>query len=136
VPDVQKYLRAADVLALSSVSEAQPITLLEAAATGLPIVSTDVGSCREIIEGFDDDPVSGRGGIVVEPCNPKAMAEALAGILLDRTMRSEMADVMRRRVASYYHKDRVTRLYEGLYAEFVTTPLIDPKRHDQHQYYH
>jgi polysaccharide biosynthesis protein PelF len=125
VPDVHEYLRAADVLALSSVSEAQPLTILEAAATGLPIVSTDVGSCREIIEGFDDDPVVGRGGFVVEPCNPRAMAEALSKILLDSAMRSQMADVMRRRVASYYHKDRVTRLYEDLYAEFMASPSYD-----------
>jgi glycosyltransferase involved in cell wall biosynthesis len=137
VPDVQGYLRVADVLALASVSEAQPITILEAAAMGLPIVSTDVGSCREIIEGFDDDPVAGRGGIVVEPCNPRAMAEALARILLDSAMRSQMADVMRSRMASYYHKDRVTRLYEELYAEFMAPiPMTDPARHDQHQHYH
>jgi glycosyltransferase involved in cell wall biosynthesis len=138
VPDVLKYLVAADVLALSSISESQPIAVLEGAATGLPIVSTDVGSCREIIEGFEGDPVHGRGGIVVEPCNPRAMAEALATILLDDNMRSEMAEVMRRRVASYYHKDRVTRIYEGLYAELMAQPatLIDPGSHDQHQYHH
>jgi glycosyltransferase involved in cell wall biosynthesis len=138
VPDVLKYLRAADVLALSSISESQPIAMLEAAATGLPIVSTDVGSCREIIEGFDGDPVDGCGGIVVEPCNPKAMAEALATILLNDAMRSQMAEVMRRRVASYYHKDRVTRLYEGLYAELMAQPApqIDLESHDRHQYHH
>jgi glycosyltransferase involved in cell wall biosynthesis len=138
VPDVLKYLLAADVLALSSISEAQPIAMLEAAATGLPIVSTDVGSCREIIEGFDGDPVDGCGGIVVEPCNPKAMAEALATILLDDAMRSQMAEVMRRRVASYYDKDRVTRLYEGLYADLMAQPAprIDLESHDQHQYHH
>ena len=61
----------------------QPMAVLEAAAAGLAIVSTDVGSCREIIEGFEGDPVVGRGGFVVEPCNPKAMADALATILLD-----------------------------------------------------
>ena len=138
VPDVLKYLSAADVLALSSISEAQPMAVLEAAATGLAIVSTDVGSCREIIEGFEGDPVDGRGGIVVEPCNPKAMAEALATILLDDALRSQMAEVMRRRVASYYHKNRVTRLYEELYAELMAQPAprIDRKSHDQHQYHH
>jgi len=93
--------------------------VLEAAATGLPIVSTDVGSCREIIEGFEGDPVDGCGGIVVEPCNPKAMAEALATILHDDALRSQMGEVMRRRVGSYYHKNRVTRLYETLYAELM-----------------
>jgi glycosyltransferase involved in cell wall biosynthesis len=122
VPNVMKYLGAADVLALSSISEAQPIAMLEAAATGLAIISTDVGSCREIIEGFDGDPVKGRGGFVVEPCNPKAMAEALATVLLDGALRSGMAEVMRRRVGSYYHKDSVTGLYEGLYAEFMSPP--------------
>jgi glycosyltransferase involved in cell wall biosynthesis len=138
VPDVKKYLLAADVLALSSISEAQPIAMLEAAAIGLPIVSTDVGSCREIIEGFDGDPVDGLGGIVVEPCNPKAMADALATILLDDSMRSQMGEVMRRRVASYYHKDRVKCLYEGLYAELMAqpAPCIDHAYHDQHQYHH
>jgi polysaccharide biosynthesis protein PelF len=127
VPDVLKYLSSADVLALSSISEAQPMAVLEAAATGLPIVSTDVGSCREIIEGFDGDPVNGLGGLVVEPCNPKAMAEALATILLDDCLRSQMADVMRRRAASYYHKNRVTRLYEELYAE-LTEPSAPSHR--------
>ena len=138
VPDVVKYLLAADVLALSSISESQPIAMLEAAATALPIVSTDVGSCREIVEGFDGDPVAGCGGIIVEPCNPKAMADALAKILLDDEMRHQMAEVMRRRVGSYYHKDRVTGLYEGLYAELMTqsVPLARFKSHEQHQYYH
>ena len=137
VPDVLKYLGAADVLALSSISEAQPIALLEAAATGLPVVSTDVGSCREIIEGFDGDPVGGRGGIVVEPCNPKAMAEALATILLDHGMRSQMGDAMRRRVANYYSKDRVKRLYEELYADLMVgpAPVTDKENHDPHQYH-
>jgi glycosyltransferase involved in cell wall biosynthesis len=64
--------------------------------------------------------VKGRGGFVVEPCNPKAMAEALATILLDDTLRSGMAEVMQRRADSYYHKDRVTRIYEGLYAELMS----------------
>jgi polysaccharide biosynthesis protein PelF len=138
VPDVLKYLSAVDVLALSSISEAQPMAILEAAAAGLPIVSTDVGSCREIIEGFEGDPVGGRGGFVVEPCNPKAMAEALATILLDEELRSQMAKVMQDRVGSYYHKDRVTRLYEELYGELMaqSTPWVDLKSNDQYQSHH
>jgi glycosyltransferase involved in cell wall biosynthesis len=138
VPDVLRYLVAADVLTLASISEAQPLALLEAAATGLPVVSTDVGSCREIIEGFDGDPVEGCGGSVVPPCNPKAMAEALATILLDDGMRSRMGEVMRRRAANYYHKDRVKCLYERLYAELMAqpAPFTDHRNHDQHQHSH
>jgi hypothetical protein len=95
---------------LTSISEAQPLALLEAAATGLPVVTTDVGSCREIIEGFEGDSVVGRGGFVVEPCNPKATAQALADILLDHAMRAEMGRVMLQRIPNLYHKDRIRRL--------------------------
>ena len=119
VPDVKEYLGRADVIALTSISEAQPIALLEAAATGLPAVTTDVGSCREIIEGFDGDTVIGRGGIVVEACNPKATAEALATILLDDALRAEMGRVMQRRIPNLYHKDRIRRLYEAMYDELA-----------------
>lgn len=119
VPDVKTYLALADIIVLSSISEAQPIALLEAAATGLPAVTTDVGSCREIIEGFADDPVQGRGGFVVPACDPRAMAEAIAAILRDREMRLAMGKVMQRRIPNLYHKDRIRRIYEGLYAELA-----------------
>jgi polysaccharide biosynthesis protein PelF len=116
VPDVMEYLGKVDVIALTSISEAQPIALLEAAATGLPAVTTDVGSCREIIEGFEGDSVIGRGGIVVEACNPRATAQALAAILLDDEMRADMGRVMRERIPNLYNKNRIRRLYEDLYA--------------------
>jgi glycosyltransferase involved in cell wall biosynthesis len=128
VPDVKEYLGKADVIALTSISEAQPIALLEAAATGLPAVTTDVGSCREIIEGFVDDPVIGHGGIVVEACNPKATAEALAAILLDGDMRAEMGRVMQQRIPKLYHKERIRRLYEDLYTELTTEPCSELNR--------
>jgi glycosyltransferase involved in cell wall biosynthesis len=130
VPDVKVYLGQADVIALTSISEAQPIALLEAAATGLPAVTTDVGSCREIIEGFEDDPVLGRGGFVVEACNAKAAAEALAAILLDHEMRAEMGRVMQRRIPNLYHKDRIRRLYEGLYDELTEQAPIEAEAVD------
>jgi polysaccharide biosynthesis protein PelF len=126
VPDVKEYLAKADVIALTSISESQPIALLEAAATGLPAVTTDVGSCREIIEGFVDDSVIGRGGIVVEACNPKATAEALAAILLDEKMRVEMGRVMQQRIPNLYHKDRIKHLYEELYAALTPEPRAVP----------
>jgi polysaccharide biosynthesis protein PelF len=127
VPDVMEYLGRADVVALTSISEAQPLALLEAAATGLPVVTTDVGSCREIIEGFEGDSVVGRGGFVVEPCNPKATAQALAGILLDDAMRAEMGRVMLQRIPNLYHKDRIRRLYEELYDSLAHAPKAAPE---------
>jgi polysaccharide biosynthesis protein PelF len=126
VPDVTKYLGRADVIALTSISEAQPIALLEAAATGLPAVTTDVGSCREIIEGFEGDPVIGHGGIVVKACDPKATAQALATILLDDEKRLEMGRIMQQRIRNLYHKDRIRQLYEDLYAELTRRLPVEP----------
>jgi glycosyltransferase involved in cell wall biosynthesis len=125
VPNVKDYLARADVIALTSISEAQPIALLEAAATGLPAVTTDVGSCREIIEGFEGDSVIGRGGFVVEACNPKATAQALAAILLDDEMRADMGRVMRQRIPNLYHEQRIRRIYEDLYNELAPEPLVE-----------
>ncbi|MBS0242073.1 MAG: GT4 family glycosyltransferase PelF [Proteobacteria bacterium] len=123
VPDVAEYLARADVLSMTSISEAQPIALLEAAAMGLPAVTTDVGSCRDIIDGFAGDPVKGRGGFVVDVCDPDGMARALAAILLDRDLRERMGDTLRRRAAGYYGKHRVRRLYEELYSIRVESPI-------------
>jgi glycosyltransferase involved in cell wall biosynthesis len=117
VPDVKEHLARADVIALTSISEAQPIALLEAAASGLPAVTTDVGSCREIIEGFADDPVQGRGGYVVGACDPRATADALAAILRDPPGRAAMGAVMQRRIRDRYNKERIRLLYEAMYAE-------------------
>jgi hypothetical protein len=57
------------------------------------------------------------------------MAEALASMLLNDELRLQMAKVMQDRVGFYYHKNRVTRLYEELFAELMTpsTPLPDLK---------
>lgn len=128
VHDVGEYLGRADVIVLTSISEAQPIALLEAAATGLPAVTTDVGSCREIIEGFDADPVVGRGGFVVQACDSKAVAEALSMILNDAEMRTAMGEIMRHRIANLYHKNRVRRMYEELYASLASSWRAEARR--------
>ncbi len=64
----------------------------------------------------------GVGGIVVGACNPNAVAEALAAILDDDQMRADMGRVMQRRTLNLYHKDRVRRMYEDLYASM--DPLL------------
>ena len=53
---------------------------------------------------------------MVEACNPRATAQALAAILLDDEMRADMGRVMRERIPNLYNKNRIRRLYEDLYA--------------------
>ena len=56
---------------------------------------------------------------MVEACNPRATAQALAAILLDDEMRADMGRVMRERIPNLYNKNRIRRLYEDLYASLA-----------------
>ena len=60
--DVPSLLHASDLLLLTSLSEAIPVTIIEAMVAGLPVVSTDVGGVRELIEPGRERPLGGQGG--------------------------------------------------------------------------
>lgn len=116
-----------DVVALTSLSEAQPLVLLEAGAAGIPSVATDVGACREIIEGrAGESPPLGPGGIVTPLGDPRAIAAALAALLLDEPRRRRCGEVMRQRVRSHYSKDALDRNYRELYAAHLAMPAGAP----------
>ncbi|MBC7871260.1 MAG: glycosyltransferase family 4 protein [Chitinophagaceae bacterium] len=63
-----------DVLVISSNNEGTPFTLIEAMATGCPVVSTDVGGVADLLD-------NGRLGALVPPNNPQALAEAILNVL-------------------------------------------------------
>jgi polysaccharide biosynthesis protein PelF len=119
VPDIMDYYPRADVFALTSISEAQPLALLEAGAAGLPIVTTDVGSCREILGLVDDPDELEPGGFVVPPGDPRAFAEAAAKLLLNPSLCARMGAAMRERVGRIYNQTRVRRLYADFYEEHL-----------------
>ena len=73
--EVARLMRGSRLFMLSSVSEGFPKVLLEAAASALPMVVTDVGSCREVAEKG--------AGIVVQPSDPEALALALDTLAMD-----------------------------------------------------
>ncbi|WP_217356357.1 glycosyltransferase [Ruegeria arenilitoris] len=81
--DVNSLLNSADIFVLSSVAEGLPLSLLEAMAAGLPVVSTTVGSVPEY--------VSASQGRLVPPGQPEALAEALAELCSDPELRSSMS---------------------------------------------
>ena len=114
------YLGKVDVVVLTSISEAQPLVLLEAGAAGVPSVATDVGSCREIIEGrADEKPPLGPGGIVIPLADPAATADALSELLLDPERRKRCGEAIRQRTERYYNKKVVDRIYRNLYDEHL-----------------
>ena len=114
--NVMDWLPRIHVLALSSLSEAQPLTVLEAGAAGIPCVTTNVGSCREILHGMDDeDPNFGLGGIVTDVVSPDQIAEGVISLLRDNELREQMGSNLRARVRRYYSSERSREAYASLY---------------------
>jgi glycosyltransferase involved in cell wall biosynthesis len=120
------YLPQIHVVVLTSLSEAQPLVLLEAGAAGIPCVTTDVGSCREILEGAGEDPVLGPGGLVTNLVAPEQTADAVFGLLQDEERRRELGDRLCERVRRQYGSEQARSEYSNLYRRFRTAPLRSP----------
>ena len=121
--NILDYLPRIHVVVLTSLSESQPLTLLEAGAAGIPFVATNVGSCREIIEGRGDErPALGPGGIVTGLVAPNQIAAALQRLLTDHVLRRSYGDTLRQRVRATYTSERASRAYADLYLELRNRP--------------
>ncbi|AWK89178.1 GT4 family glycosyltransferase PelF [Azospirillum thermophilum] len=117
------WLGRIDAVALTSVSEAQPLVILEAGASGVPTVATDVGSCAELILGRpDENPPLGPGGAITPLASPLDTARELRALLLDRPWRERCAEAIRQRVARYYDKVEIDRIYRAIYDEHIAMP--------------
>ncbi|MFQ5738758.1 MAG: GT4 family glycosyltransferase PelF [Acidobacteriota bacterium] len=122
---LEDYLGRIDVIALTSISEAQPLVILEAGAAGIPTVATDVGACREMILGrSSESPALGPGGAVTPLSNPGATAQALVRLLMDRNWYQQCAGAIQSRVRRYYNKLDLDRTYRELYESCRMQPVV------------
>jgi glycosyltransferase involved in cell wall biosynthesis len=100
--DVKQVYPRIDVLVLTSISEGLPLVILEAAAAGIPVVSTDVGACRELLEGIQPaDRALGASGLVTGLADPGATARAILSLARDPGLRDEMGRAARDRIRAY-----------------------------------
>ncbi len=117
------WLGRIDALALTSVSEAQPLVILEGGAAGVPTVATDVGACREMIEGRSDErPRLGPGGEVTGLADPATTGRALARLLVDKAWHARCAAAIKRRVELLYNKKTIDAIYRELYETYRDAP--------------
>ena len=109
-----------DVVVLTSISEAQPLVILEAGAMGLPIVATDVGSCSELLYGrLPDDRAIGPGGLIAPISNPGATAECLLRFYEDPAMRRKYGDNLQKRVIEFYDQLDMINAYRDIYVKHL-----------------
>lgn len=121
--NILDYLPRIHVVALTSLSESQPLVVLEAGAAGIPFVATNVGSCREILEGRKDEtPSLGLGGIVTDLVAPGEIAAAIGGLLLDPQKRRRYGETLRERVRRIYTSERAADGYRALYKRLIEMP--------------
>ncbi len=108
---VPMFLRAVDLLVLSSRWEGLPNVVMEAMAAGTPVVATDVGGVRELVH----DPAVGR---LVPPGSSAVLAEAILEVVGAREVASRMAAAARHHIQQFAVEDMVGRTL-SLYTEFL-----------------
>jgi glycosyltransferase involved in cell wall biosynthesis len=113
--DVPDLLRAADVFALTSVSEAASLTLMEAMACGCPVVVTNVGGNPELVrQGVD--------GVLVPRGDAAACGKALGDILDDPALAARYGAAGRARARERFDLARTIARYEHLYRTLSGRP--------------
>lgn len=109
-----------DVLVLSSISEAMPLTVLEAFAGGVPVVCSNVGSCSELIFGRgEEDSAIGAAGIIVPPSQVDKLAEGIIKLTTDTALYASCSKAGLKRVKKYYDEEMMVDAYYELYKEFL-----------------
>jgi glycosyltransferase involved in cell wall biosynthesis len=112
---VTDYLGRLDMTILTSISEGQPLTILESFAARVPVIATDVGNCRGLLYGEDDD--FGKAGILTHIMNIEEIGNAMVYLAENPKARKQMADVGYRRLMRKYKIEDMKKTYEGIYRQ-------------------
>ena len=118
--NVKQYYPRLDLVVLTSVSEGLPFVVLEAHATGIPCVCSDVGACRELLYGLsEDDKAFGPSGIITYVASPDETAEAILRIAGDANFYRQISEAGLKRVDRFYRIEDVNARYTSLYHDLM-----------------
>lgn len=114
--DIRDYLGRMDMTILTSLSEGQPLTILEGYAAHKPAIATDVGNCRGLIYGEQD--TFGEAGIVTHIMNVEEIAQAMVELAWNEPKRLQMGENGYQRVVSGYQMEHMREKYRNIYKDF------------------
>ncbi len=114
--DVRDYLGRMDCTILTSISEGQPLTILEGYAAHKPCIATDVGNCRGLIYGEGDD--FGEAGILTHIMNIDEISEAMVFMAQNPIQRQKMGEAGYKRVMEKYTNKMMVDTYRNIYEGF------------------
>jgi len=115
--NIREILPKTGLLTLTSISEGMPLVILEGFAAGVPCVATDVGSCRDLIEGGvdEEDVALGKAGSVTQIANPSELAQAYYTFLTNGALWKNAQKTGLKRVNKYYRQETFLQRYEEIY---------------------
>ena len=105
------------MLILTSISEGQPLTILEGFAARKPVIATNVGNCAGLIYGEDDD--LGAAGIVLPIMNIGKISDAILELAENPEERRQMGEIGYQRVCGKYRIEYMRHTYERIYQEMA-----------------
>jgi glycosyltransferase involved in cell wall biosynthesis len=114
-PDLPRYYGAADLVVLPSVTrgEAFGVVLLEAMASGRPVIASDLPGVRSVLRATE-------GGVLAPPGDPRALARAVAALAADPGRRAALGEAGRTAVAAHYAWPAIGRRLEATYRAVLT----------------
>lgn len=115
--DMQEYYGRMDMTILTSISEGQPLVILESFAAHKPVIATNVGNSRGLILGEQDD--FGPAGIVTRIMNVEDTAYAMTALAGNEEMRVQMGENGYQRVMALYQLSHLQDAYRNIYQDFA-----------------
>lgn len=112
IEDVAPLNHAMDIVCLTSKNEGTPVSLIEAQAAGVPVISTNVGGVKDIIE-------DGKTGFIVEPNDLISYTEKLLNLIEHESLRKNMSENGWSHVGEKYHYTRLVRNIEDYYLRLL-----------------
>ena len=110
--DVRELMAMSDIVVLPSYREGFPRVLIEAAAMGKPMVTTDTPGCREVV-------VDGENGLLVPVRDADALGLAVRKLLVSPALRKTMGEAARKKALSEFDERNVTRNIIAIYDELL-----------------